>query len=139
LWLDIPGLSVEASIVGVPREGNEWDVRWLGNAVGYLESTAFPLWNGNTVISGHVSLPGGNPGPFADLHKLKWGNQIFIHANGNAYKYEVREVFQTAPDNLNVLDRSNNYDWLTLITCSQYDPEFKIYKSRTVVVAVRIE
>jgi LPXTG-site transpeptidase (sortase) family protein len=137
--LEIPGLSVEAGIVGIPREGNGWDVSWLGNTVGYLESTAFPLWNGNTVLSGHVSLPGGNPGPFSEIHKLRWGDQIIIHANGYAYKYVVREVFQTSPGDLNVLDRSNDYDWLTLITCSRYDPEIKTYKSRTVIVAVRIE
>jgi LPXTG-site transpeptidase (sortase) family protein len=139
LWIDIPDLSVEARIVGIPRERNEWDVRWLGKDVGYLESTAYPLWNGNTVISGHVLLPGRVPGPFADIHKLKWGDQIIIHANGYAYKYEIREVLQTTPDDLNILDKSDDYDWLTLVTCSQYDPVSKLYKSRTVVVAVRIE
>jgi LPXTG-site transpeptidase (sortase) family protein len=139
LWMDIPGLSIQADILAVPREGNGWDVSWLGNAVGYLESTAFPLWVGNTVISGHVTLPGGNPGPFSEIHKLRRGDQIIIHANGSAYTYEVRQVFQTSPTNLNVLNRSYDYDWLTLITCSRFDPEKETYKSRTVIVAVRIE
>lgn len=139
LWLNIPSLAVEARIVGVLREGNEWDVRGLCKDVGYLESTAYPLWNGNTIIAGHVSLPGGNPGPFSDIYKLKWGDQIIIHAYGNANTYEVREILQTMPHDLKIIDRSDNYDWLTLVTCSQYDPDINLYKSRIVVVSVRVE
>ena len=139
IWMDIPGYSVQAGILAVPRVGNGWDVSWLGNAVGFLEGTAYPLWVGNTVISGHITLPGGKPGPFSEIHKLKLGDPIIIHANGNAFKYEVRQVFQTSPTNLNVLYRSYDYDWLTLITCSRYDPEKETYQSRTVVVAVRVE
>ena len=123
----------------MPREGNGWDLDWLGDAVGHLAGTAYPLWAGNTVISGHVTLPQGKPGPFSEIHKLREGDPIIIHNSGNAYLYEVRHVYQTSPTNLNVLKRSYDYDWLTLITCSQYDPQKEAYRSRTVVVAVRIE
>jgi LPXTG-site transpeptidase (sortase) family protein len=139
LWLEIPALSLQVGILGVPREGNGWDLSWLGDTVGHLQGTAYPLWLGNTVISGHVTLPGGNPGPFSEIQKLKQGDILIIHSSGITYIYEVQHVYQTSPSNLNVLKRSYDHDWLTLITCSRYDSQEKTYQSRTIVVAVRVE
>jgi LPXTG-site transpeptidase (sortase) family protein len=137
--LEIPTLGVEAAIVGVPRTNNDWDVQWLGDQIGYLEGSAYPTWLGNTVLAGHVNRPNGQPGSFSRLTTLKWGDEIVIYANGQPHVYAVREVFQTSPYDLEVLDRSDDYDWLTLITCRQYDPEIETYQERTVVVAVRIK
>ena len=67
------------------------------------------------------------------------GDQIIIHNSGKAYTYEIRQVFQTSPTNLNILKRAYDHDWLTLITCSQYDAQKESYLSRTVVVALRVE
>ena len=139
LRLEIPTLGINSAIVGVPRTNNEWDVRWLGNRVGYLEGSAYPTWAGNTVLAGHVNLPGGQMGPFNRLTTLKWGDEIVLKMNGESHIYAVRAVFQTSPYDLEVLDRSDNYDWLTLITCDQYDPEIEAYRHRSIVVAVRLK
>jgi LPXTG-site transpeptidase (sortase) family protein len=137
LWLEIPTLGVQAPIAGVPQGGSGWDTRWLGDQAGYLEGTAFPTWEGNTGIAGHSYLPDGNPGPFVNLHQLAWGEKILIHAWGQRYVYEIREISQVAPEDMSVL-KHEIYDWVTLITCRDYDKASEQYSRRTVVRAVLI-
>src|SRR5258706_799970 len=67
LWLEIPALKVKTDIVGVPESPNGWDVGWLGNSAGWLNGTAFPSWEGDSVVTGHVTNANGLPGPFANL------------------------------------------------------------------------
>ena len=95
--LEIPVLSVNQPIVGVP---------WLGNNIGYLQGTAFPTWNGNSALTGHVTNSNGKPGPFASLGNLAWGDHVIIHAWGEQYVYEVRSVsLWTNPNSTSVLTK----------------------------------
>jgi len=140
LWLEIPSLGVKTTIVGVQQGGSGWDTSWLWDQAGYLEGTAFPTWEGNTGIAGHVFLPNGDPGPFTDLHRMRFGGQVIIHAWGQKYLYEVREVSRVRPDDLGVLAHET-YDWVTLITCRDFDQSSGRFPWRTVVraVLVRVE
>lgn len=138
LWLEIPSLGVTVPIVGVPGEPGGWDVSGLWNQAGYLEGTAFPTWPGNTVLTGHVYLANGSPGPFVGLSELGWGDELLIHAFGLRYTYQVREALSVLPDDLSVLGHET-YDWLTLITCQGYDEQLDAYRWRRVVRAVLVE
>lgn len=140
LWLEIPALGVEAPIVALPQGGSGWDATWLGDQAGYLEGTAFPTWEGNTAIAGHAYLPNGRPGPFANLGRLGWGDVVYIRAWGQRYVYEVREVLRARPEDVSVL-RHETYDWVTLISCQDFDPASSSYPWRAVVraVLVRVE
>jgi len=135
--LEIPSLGLEMPIVGVPLTGQGWDVSWLGESAGYLEGTAYPTWTGNTAITAHVWDADNNPGPFADLHTLQHGDQIIIHAWGQAHVYEVRTLTEVRPDDLRALPHSD-YDMLTLITCLGYDESSGEYGWRLAVRAVLI-
>ncbi len=137
MQIAIPSLRLETSIVGVP--GPAWDVTWLGEQIGYLDGTAFPTWNGNSVLTGHVTNANGLPGPFAELGALSYGDQVFIHAWGQDYTYEVRTVdLQVKPDSTRYLTRHEELPWLTLITCRGYDEATNTYRWRTVVRAVLV-
>lgn len=136
--LGIPRLDVNLPIVSVPKESSTWNVEWLWGQAGYLEGTAFPTWEGNTGIAAHVYLPDGNPGPFLNLHTLEWGDKITISAWDESYTYEVRRVFQTDAQDLSILAHED-YDWLTLVTCRDFDKSDGTYAQRTVVKAVRVE
>ena len=94
MTLEIPVLGISARIVGVPLSEGEWDLAWLGSQVGYLNGTAFPTWAGNTALTGHVFDANGQPGPFAGLSALRYGDRVVLHAWGQVYAYEVREVSQ---------------------------------------------
>jgi LPXTG-site transpeptidase (sortase) family protein len=135
--LEIPRLGTSSSIVGVPAAGGGWDLTWLGDQAGYLEGTAFPTWAGNTAITAHVTGPDGLPGPFSRLHTLVWGDQVLIRAWGQRYLYEVRSIERTTPNDLSIFSHQD-LDWLTLITCVDFDEASGEYKSRLVVKAVLI-
>ena len=138
MTLEIPGLQISAEIVGVPKINNRWNVSWLGDRLGYLEGSAFPTWNGNSAITGHVYDADGQPGIFHDLGKLKWGDEVLVHAYGQTYVYEVRTVDNNVrPDDTSSVYRHEDYPWLTLITCRDYDEEREAYDWRVVVRAVQ--
>jgi LPXTG-site transpeptidase (sortase) family protein len=140
MWLEIPELEQSVTIVGVPKEGHSWRLDWLEpGQVGYLNGTAFPTWQGNTAISGHVYLSDGSPGPFADLESLAWGDEIILHAWGQEYVYEVRRTMDWVDPNDESVLAHKDHDWITLITCKGYDQERDIYHWRTVVQAVIVE
>ena len=135
--LEIPSLGVRIPIVGVPEKDNNWDVDWLWEEAGWLQGTAFPTWNGNSVLTSHVYLSNGLPGPFIDLKTLRWGDEIVIHAYGYRYVYEVQKVRYVLPNDTSILGHEDE-SWLTLVTCAGYDEPLGSYKYRIAVRAVRI-
>ncbi|WKZ34688.1 MAG: sortase [Anaerolineales bacterium] len=137
VWLEIPSLGVKTPIVGVPLVDGDWDVSWLWRDAGWLDGTAFPGWNGNSALTGHVVLPDGTTGPFAQLGNLRWGDRIIVHAYGSVYTYEVRENRTVSPSNTTAL-KSEKDPWLTLITCENYIEANDTYASRIAVRAVLI-
>ncbi|MFZ5911268.1 MAG: sortase domain-bontaining protein [Chloroflexota bacterium] len=138
LWLEIPKLGVKASIVGVPRLDNGWDVKWLWDQAGWLQGTSFPTWEGNSVVTGHVYLPDGQAGPFVDLGKLRWGDQVIVHAYGGRYIYEVRTNHIVRPNAISPFKHEDTA-WLTLLTCLGYDEGSNTYKNRIETRAVLIK
>jgi LPXTG-site transpeptidase (sortase) family protein len=136
--LHIPAIGLTLPVYGVPLGGEGWDVSWLGLNVGYLEGTAFPTWPGNSVLTGHVILANGVPGPFARLDQLKWDDRIEINFGGSVNTYVVRSLSYVEADDIRVLQHED-LDWLTLITCAAFDPVSGKYQARVVVRAVLIQ
>ena len=137
LTLEIPSLDLSSSIVGVPLSADGWDVTWLGKNVGYLYGTSFPLWPGNTAITAHVLLADGSPGPFAELHNLRWGDDVVIQYGPWRYIFDVRQVNLVSANNRSAFQHEDMY-WLTLITCRGFDEQLGGYRWRTVVRAVLV-
>lgn len=137
--LEIPSLGLRTEIVGVPKIDNSWEVSWLGDQVGYLEGTAFPTWRGNSALTGHVYDANGQPGIFHDLKDLNWGDEVRVHFYGQVYVYEVRSVDKyVLPGDTSDVYKHEEYPWLTLITCRDYDEATDTYASRVLVRAVQV-
>jgi LPXTG-site transpeptidase (sortase) family protein len=136
--LEIPVLKLEMPVVGVPKQGKSWDVNWLLNQAGWLEGSAFPGFSGNSVLTSHVTLSYGQAGPFANLHKLKAGDKVFVHAFGNLYIYEIRLVEEMYPTNPSILEHKDE-SWLTLVTCAEFDEQVDTYLKRLVVKAELVQ
>jgi len=136
--LEIPTLRVNAPILGIPFNGDSWDVTWLDQGVGWLDGTAFPGRNGNSVLTGHVFGANGLPGPFVNLSQLKWGDRLIVYAFGQKYTFEVRVVKQVKPTDSSALAHKDT-SWLTLITCKEYDDILRAYKWRVVVQGVLLK
>ena len=140
LSLNIPELGINLPILGVPQTENGWDVTWLTNAeIGWLNGSAFPSWEGNTVLTGHVTNASGQPGPFAELKQLKYGDTVILQAYGQTYTYEVRESLLVLPNNLSSVMDSRERDWVTLMTCEYYNELSGEYLFRRIVRAVLVE
>jgi len=91
MWLKIPDLYVNSYITTVPFNNGSWDVTWLSQQVGHLEGSAYPTWEGNTVLTAHNVTSFGMPGSFVEIGSLFYGDLIIIQAYGMTYTYEVRE------------------------------------------------
>ena len=139
MMLDIPSLGVSTPIVGVPINGQGWDITWLGGNAGYLAGTAFPTWNGNTVITGHVWDANNLPGPFANVKQLNYGDMIQIQAWDLTYTYQVRETTTVRPWQVNSALREETYDWVTLVTCEDFNDASQSYTTRRVIRAVLVD
>ena len=131
-------MSVSSPVLGVPRDNGDWNVAWLWNKIGWLAGTAFPTWNGNSVLTAHNYLQTGAEGPFARLEQLRWGDTVIIHAHGNEYTYEVRGLYFVPASDLSIFDHKDQ-PWLTLVTCKQFDEASGTYLQRVVVQAVLVK
>ncbi len=137
LSLEIPRLQIKQPVVGVALQDGAWDVEWLTNQIGWLQKTAFPGFQGNSVLTGHVTTEYGVDGPFAQLYRMNNGDKVFVHAFGQMYIYEVRSVKKTTAEDISVFKHEEK-PWLTLITCADYDAATGTYKSRLIVRAVLV-
>ena len=139
LWLEIPSQKIKVNIVGVPKSENAWDVKWLGADAGWLNGTAFPTWEGNSVLTAHVTDSNGLPGPFANLKDLKYGDQIIVHLYGDQYTFEVRNSRLVRPYSGSfAFKHLEGNSYLTLITCQGYNATSDSYRFRRIVRAVLI-
>ncbi len=137
ITLEIPSLAIKIPVVGVPLRDGAWNVSWLDIQAGWLEGSAFPSWKGNSVLTGHVYLSNGLPGPFANLSRLRYGERIVVHAYGERYIFEVQTNTLVEPDDTSAL-KHEKQPWLTLITCKEYDQNTDTYRKRVVVRALLV-
>jgi LPXTG-site transpeptidase (sortase) family protein len=89
------------------------------------------------VITSHVYLSTGLPGPFVNLGKLRYGEIAIIHAYGQEYIFEVRRNEIVAPNDPSAFQHEER-PWLTLVTCREYDEQTNTYRKRVVVRAVLV-
>jgi len=135
IMVEIPSLKINIPVVGVPLKNRVWNVAWLGAQAGWLEGSAFPSWNGNSVLTSHVYLSNGLPGPFVNLSKLKFGDIVIVHAFGQKYVFEVQTNTSVEANDASVFKHEKK-PWLTLVTCKEYDETTNTYRKRAVVRAV---
>ncbi len=136
--IEIPTLNMDIPVVGVPYRNGEWNLSWLGNQAGWLEGSAFPSWNGNSVLTGHVYLSSGRPGPFVNLYQLKYGDEIIVRAYGRKYVFAVQTNTVVEPNDASAMKHEEK-SWLTLVTCRDYDEKTGTYRKRLIVRAALVQ
>jgi LPXTG-site transpeptidase (sortase) family protein len=135
--LSIPTAGIVTPVVDVYLDGVSWDVRYLGDNAGHLQSTAWLNDTGNVVLAGHVETVDGRPGIFAALSDLRPGDPIALSDGTVVKRYAVTSVKTVQPDDLSVLYPTTN-DQITLITCDGYNFLDNAYDERIVVVGQRV-
>ncbi len=136
--IEIPTLGINFPIVGVSLTKNNWDLTWLSGKVGYLEGSAYPTFSGNTVLTGHVLDANNNLGPFSDIKGMRLGDKIYLHAYGQVYVYQVQENRKLSPTNTATVFKHQEYNWVTLVTCEDYNTKTETYNYRRMVRAVLV-
>jgi LPXTG-site transpeptidase (sortase) family protein len=104
-----------------------------------LNGTTFPTWAGNSVLTGYEYDANGESGPFVDLHLVKFGNQIIIHAWGQQYINEVCSISQVSSDSVSSIIKHEDFPWITLITCKGKNEKAKSLKFLSIIKTVQAE
>jgi LPXTG-site transpeptidase (sortase) family protein len=136
--IQIPAIKMNVPLVGIPQMEDSWDITWLGDDAGWLNGTAFPGFDGNSVIVGHVFTADGQPVPMNKLETLQWGDQILVQNGNETLVYAVTSVAYVKPNDLSIFKHSDT-SVLTLVTCKGYNEATGHYNWRVVVKAKFIE
>jgi LPXTG-site transpeptidase (sortase) family protein len=113
------------------------DMTVAGRDVGHLHGTAWISGPGNMALAGHVDLPDGTPGVFADLEDLAEGDEItLVLPDGTQRRYRVESAEVVSSNDLTPLDPTAE-DRLTLITCHSFVPDRSTYQERLILSAAR--
>lgn len=107
--LSIPKIDLSVGI------GEGVDSETLKYSVGHFPETAMPGKNGNLCIIGHRSYAYGEF--FNRLDEVEKNDYIIIESYGNTFKYKVTETKVVTPDEVSVLNQTEDSD-ITLITCT---------------------
>jgi len=102
--------------------------------------TALPGKTGNAVIFGHSVLPQffdpkNYMTIFSTLHKLKKDDIVIANYDGVMYQYQVDNVFEVKPTDLQILEQHQSESYLTLVTCS---PPGNPFKPRRLIVRAKL-
>lgn len=114
--ISIPKLNIEGATVKVGGED-------LSQSLIQYPGTALPGKPGNAVIFGHSVLPiFYNPknylAIFSILYKLEKKDLIQVDFNGVTYFYEVEDIFEVRPTDIQILEQNVSNSYITLVTCT---------------------
>jgi len=69
---------------------------------------------------------------------MQSGDKVYLHAYGQVYVYQVQENRKIQPTNVSTVFKHEEYDWVTLVTCEDYNATTTTYTYRRMVRAVLI-
>lgn len=107
--LRIPIIESESPV----REGVSDGV--LADSLGHEPGTAYIGEIGNCVMAGHRNYSFGKF--FNRLNEVEIGDNIYVDTKDATYKYEVYDIIVVEPDDLSVLDNTDE-EIITLYTCT---------------------
>jgi LPXTG-site transpeptidase (sortase) family protein len=130
----IPSMSLDAIVKYVPFNGSTWLISGLKQEVAWMGDTSWPGLGGNTGLAGHVDLVTGEKGPFWNLRNLRSGDEVKLYTAQRIYTYRVSEQKVVEDTDLTVIQESTKPK-LTLITCTGWNNQVRLYLQRLVVSA----
>jgi LPXTG-site transpeptidase (sortase) family protein len=104
--IKIPSINLDIAISPSIVKGNNWQL--FDDRVAWLSTSALP-GKGNTILYAHDRV-----GLFANLYKLKVGDEIMIYYN-KWLTYKVTELHAVTPTDISSI--LSNKNRLTLYTC----------------------
>ena len=132
--LVIPAMGLDTVVKYVPYNGSTWLISGLKQEIAWMGDTSWPGLGSNTGLAGHVDLVTGDRGPFWNLRNLKVGDEVRVYTAKRIYVYQVSEQKVVDDTDMSVLAETSK-PRLTLITCTGWDTNVRVYLKRLVVFA----
>lgn len=140
--LSIPVIDVSTDLLHLGlRENGSLEVpedTGNGTPASWYDGSPTPGERGPSVILGHVNALGGNKGVFADLQKLKTGDEISIsRSDGSTAVFTVDRGALYSKNSFPTFEVYGNTSGpeLRLITCDGYDPATGLFDDNYVIYA----
>ena len=113
-YIDIPKIRVALPIYHTTEESV------LQVAIGHIPGTSLPVGGESThcVLSGHRGLPSAKL--FTDIDRLVEGDTFQMQILDETLTYEVDQIREVLPAELNELQIEEGKDYCTLVTCTPY-------------------
>jgi len=114
--ISIPKLGIDNASVAIGGEN-------LSDNLIQYPGTALPGKIGNAVIFGHSILPqyfdpSNYLSIFSTLPELAEGDSVYANFDGIMYKYNVEDMFEVTPKDIQILEQDISNSYLTLVTCT---------------------
>ena len=132
--LVIPAMGLDTVVKYVPYNGSTWLISGLKQEIAWMGDTSWPGLGSNTGLAGHVDLVTGDRGPFWNLRNLRAGDEVRVYTAKRIYIYQVSEQKVVDDTDMSVLAETSKPQ-LTLITCTGWDTNVRVYLKRLVVSA----
>ena len=101
--------------------------QYLNHYICHFENTTMPGEYGNFSLAGHSSYRYNEV--FNNLHKANIGDKINIKTINEEFTYVITEIFETEPENIEVLNQDNEIKEMTIVTCSNGGEDRLIVKA----------
>ena len=113
-YVDIPVIGVRIPVYHYTTD----DVLLQG--AGHLLGSALPVGGDRShcVVSAHRGLP--NAVMFTDLNLLKDGDRFYFHVLHDTFAYQVDQILEVLPTEVESLAAVKGEDLTTLVTCTPY-------------------
>ena len=113
-YIDIPKIRVTLPIYHTTEESV------LQVAIGHIPGTSLPVGGESThcVLTGHRGLPSAKL--FTDIDRLVEGDTFQMQILDETLTYEVDQIREVLPAELNELQIEEGKDYCTLVTCTPY-------------------
>ncbi|MBQ8972580.1 MAG: class C sortase [Clostridia bacterium] len=113
-YIDVPKIGCQLPIY------HGTDDAVLQIAIGHIEGTSLPTGGlgTHTALSGHRGLPSAKL--FTDLDQMEIGDLFVMRVLNEILTYEVDQILQVLPEELDALAIDPEQDYCTLITCTPY-------------------
>lgn len=114
--LSIPKIHIDNALVSAVDNN-------VGVHLVNYQGTSIPGDLGNAVIFGHSTLPQlFNPKDyktiFANLYKLKTGDEVTTYVNGVSYSYKIYNISVVNPSDTSLFSQTFDNSYITLVTCT---------------------
>ena len=108
----IPQIFTDLEVKKSNIVGGYWEV--FEDTAGWGIGSGIPGEKGNQVIFAHAK-----EGLFLPLRSIKVGSQIYVLTDSDWYKYEIKEIKEVYPNQVEVIAPTED-ETLTLYTCSGF-------------------